>query len=87
MPKFCAQWVSKHLTEEQKIHRMSVSMQHVMECHEIGNQFLSTIIAVDEIEFYHILIQPSKVGAWNADTLDPHYRRRMSRQLEPEKSC
>ncbi|GFS50236.1 jerky protein [Nephila pilipes] len=50
--KSCAQWVPKHLTEEQKIHSMSVSMQHLMRHLEMGNQFVSRTIASDETRCY-----------------------------------
>ncbi|XP_035205820.1 uncharacterized protein LOC118180871 [Stegodyphus dumicola] len=51
--KFRVQWVPNHLTEEKKIHRMSVvSLQHLMRYHEIWNQFLSRIIAADETWCY-----------------------------------
>ncbi|XP_035211856.1 histone-lysine N-methyltransferase SETMAR-like [Stegodyphus dumicola] len=50
--KVCAQWVPKHLTEEQKINRMSVSMKHLMRYHKMRNQFLSRIIAADEAWFH-----------------------------------
>ncbi|GFT67264.1 hypothetical protein NPIL_666351 [Nephila pilipes] len=43
----------KHLTENQKIHRMSVSMQHFMRFQEMGYQLFSRIIAADEIWRHH----------------------------------
>ncbi|GFW46003.1 jerky protein [Trichonephila clavipes] len=44
---------SKDLAEEQKIHRMSVSVQHLMRYYEMENQFLSRIIAADETWWKH----------------------------------
>ncbi|GFT94098.1 jerky protein [Nephila pilipes] len=51
--KVCVQWVPKHLTEEQKIRRTYVSMQHLKRFHEMGNQFFSMIIAADETWCHH----------------------------------
>ncbi|GFU33429.1 hypothetical protein NPIL_272231 [Nephila pilipes] len=50
---FVKQWVPKYLIEEQKIHRMSVSMHHLMWYNEMRNQLLSRIIAADEIWGHH----------------------------------
>ncbi|KFM74607.1 Jerky protein, partial [Stegodyphus mimosarum] len=58
--KVCAQWAPKHLTEEQKIHHMSVSMQHLMWYHKMGNQFFSKITATDETWCHHFDLQPPK---------------------------
>ena len=46
--KVCAQWVSKHLTEDQKCLRMGVCFQHLLRYRTEGNNFLSWIVACDE---------------------------------------
>ncbi|GFX14799.1 hypothetical protein TNCV_1485421 [Trichonephila clavipes] len=39
--------------EEQNLRRMSASMYHLMRYHETGNQFLSRIIAADELRCHY----------------------------------
>jgi len=46
--KVCAQWVPKHLTEDQKRLRMGVCFQHLLRYRTEGNNFLSWIVACDE---------------------------------------
>ena len=46
--KVCAQWVPKHLTEDQKCLRMRVCFQHLLRYRTEGNNFLSRIVAYDE---------------------------------------
>jgi histone-lysine N-methyltransferase SETMAR len=51
--KVCAQWVPKHLTEEQKTYRMGACMQHLLRYNEKGDHFLSRIVAADETWCHH----------------------------------
>jgi len=46
--KVCAQWVPKHLTEDQKCLRMGICFQHLLRYCTEGNNFLSRIVACDE---------------------------------------
>ena len=46
--KVCAQWVPKHLTEDQNCLRMGVCFQHLLRYRTEGNNFLSWIMACDE---------------------------------------
>ena len=46
--KVCAQWVPKHLTEDQKCLQMGVRFQHLLHYRTEGNNFLSRIVACDE---------------------------------------
>ena len=46
--KVCAQWVQKHLTEDQKCLRMGVCFQHLLRYRTEGKNFLSRIVACDE---------------------------------------
>ena len=50
--KVCAQWVPKHLTEDQKCLRMGVCFQHLLRYRTKGNNFLSRIVACDETWCY-----------------------------------
>jgi len=46
--KVCAQWVPKHLTEDQKCLQMGICFQHLLRYRTEGNNFQSRIAACDE---------------------------------------
>lgn len=60
--KVCAQWVPRLLSENQKSLRMGLSLQHLTEYRQNGNDFLSSIIAGDE-SWCHYFEPSSKLSS------------------------
>jgi hypothetical protein len=51
--KVCAQWVPKHLTDEQKNLRMGMCMEVLCRCQTDGEGFLEQIVTGDETWCHH----------------------------------